>query len=118
MAVAEKELTNEFIAPDFAGFYDSIFTPNFEEDVCDDGDLQAWVDENVEYDYKEYESNVARHYIYAVEDALKEYLPSFRAEYKEVDSPKYYNFETDRVVGLCNLEEIREEIKAYINKNL
>jgi hypothetical protein len=112
-----KELTNEFIAPDFAGFYDSIFTPYFEEDVCYDDDLNEWVRDNIEYDYKEYESNVARHYIYAVEDALKEYLPSFRAEYKEVDSPQYYNFTTDRVVGVCNLEEIREEIKAYINKN-
>ena len=111
-----KELTNEFIAPDFAGFYDSIFTPYFDECLDCDDDLQAWVNENVDYDYKEYESNVARHYVWAVEDALREYLPNFRAEYKEVDSPKYYNFETDRVVGLCNLNEIREDIKAYINK--
>lgn len=112
-----KELTNEFIAPAFAGFYESIFTPYFDEDLDCDNELQAWVNENVDYDYKEYESNVAKHYVWAVEDALKEYLPSFRAEYKEVDSPKYYNFETDRAVGVCNLEEIREEIKAYINKN-
>lgn len=114
---SKAELKDEFIAPDFAGFYDSIFTPYFEEDVCYDDDLNEWVRDNIEYDYREYESNVARHYIYAVEDALKEYLPHFKAEYKEVDSPKYYNFETDRAVGVCNLEEIREEIKAYINKN-
>ena len=114
---SKAELTNEFIAPDFVGFYDSIFTPYFEEDLECDDELQAWVNENVDYDYKEYESNVARHYIYAVEDALREYLPNFRAEYKEVDSPKYYNFTTDRVVGLCNLNEIREDIKKYINNN-
>lgn len=111
-----EKLTHEFVAPAFAGFYDSIFTPEFYDDVCDDYELNNWVREYVTYDYKEYESNVARQYIYAVEDALKEYLPSFRAEYKEVDSPQYYNFTTDKAIGLCNLEEIREEIKAYINK--
>jgi hypothetical protein len=114
-----RELTNEFIAPDFAGFYDSIFTPEHYEDVDDltsDKDLQQWVCDNITYDYKEYETSVAKEYINVLECELKEFLPSFKAEYKEVDSPQYYNFETDKVVGLCNLEDIREEIKAYINK--
>ena len=114
-----RELTNEFIAPDFAGFYDSIYTPEFYADLCelaDDTDIYDWVYENVEYDYKEYEKQIATQYIYEVENALKEYLPHFRAEFKEVDSPKYYNFETDKAVGVCNLEDIREEIKAYISK--
>ena len=30
---SKAELTNEFIAPDFVGFYDSIFTPYFEEAI-------------------------------------------------------------------------------------
>lgn len=114
-----RELTNEFIAPDFAGFYDSIYTPEFYADMyelADDADIYDWVYENVEYDYREYEKQIATQYIYEVENALREYLPHFRAEFREVDSPAYYNFETDKAVGVCNLEDIREDIKAYISK--
>ena len=114
---SKAELTNEFIAPDFAGFYDSIFTPYFDDDVCYDDDLNEWVRENVDYDYQEYEKQVGIKYIDALESELREYLPNFRAEYKDIDSPQYYNFTTDRVVGLCNLNEIREDIKKYINNN-
>lgn len=114
-----RELTNEFIAPDFAGFYDSIYTPEFYADMyelADDANIRDWVYENVQYDYREYEKQIATQYIYEVENALKEYLPHFRAEFKEVDSPQYYNFETDKAVGVCNLEDIREDIKVYISK--
>lgn len=117
-------MKNEFIAPDFAGFYESIYTSaydnteyNLKEDFGTDNDIAEWLVDNIEYNYRDYENRIGIYYLDTLERELKVFLPKFKCEFVEIDSPKYYNFETDKVIGVCNLEDIREDMNKYINEH-
>lgn len=111
----------EFVCPLFSGFYNSIFTPDF--NVWDlfngadnvDKDIVDYCIENAEVP-QEYYDEVAKTYLEHMGNYIVEAVPSIKMEYKELESPKYYNYETDRIIGTCNYNEVKEDIKSVLNK--
>lgn len=111
----------EFVCPLFSGFYNSIFTPDFNAwDLFNDADnvdkdIVDYCVENAEVP-QEYYNEVAKTYLERMGNYIVEAVPSIKMEYKELESPKYYNYETDKIMGTCNYNEIKEDIKSVLNK--
>ena len=111
----------EFVCPLFSGFYNSIFTPDF--NVWDlfngadnvDKDIVDYCIENAEVP-QEYYDEVAKTYLEHISNYIVEAVPSIKIAYEELESPKYYNYETDRIIGTCNYNEVKEDIKSVLNK--
>lgn len=119
----DEALEQEFIAPFFWGFYESEYTDasNIEFDLFDDphavdDDILSWVCEDAQLS-DEYFKDVCKTYISVLEDEIKNVLPNFSAEYKETESPREYNFTTDKIVGICDYPAIKEDIKKYIEEH-
>lgn len=121
----KEALDSEFVCPFFPGFYDSIF------DVSADTDLdQALFDNSdavepelldyvmVNYEVtREYCDEVGKAYLRHFVNLVKEALPKFEAEFVEIDSPNEYNYTTDRLIGKCDFEANKEDIKAFVEKH-
>ena len=111
----------EFVCPLFRGFYNSIFTPDFNEwDLFNnadlvDKDIVNYCIENAEVP-QEYYDEVAKTYLEHIGNYIVKVVPNIEMKYKELESPKYYNYETDRIIGTCNYNEIKEDIKSVLNK--
>jgi len=119
----DEALEQEFIAPFFDGFYDSLYTDSddLEWDIWDDphaidDDIEEWVCENAELT-QEYYEEVGKAYIEILQNNIKKVIPNFTAEYVETESPREYNYTTDKLVGKCDYPAIREDIKKYIEEN-
>ena len=111
----------EFVCPFFNGFYQSVFTPycegyllfNNEDNI--DNDIYDYCVENADVP-QEYYNIVAKAYLERMGNYVVETVPSIKMEYKEIESPKYYNYGTDRIIGTCNYNEVKKDIKHVLNK--
>ena len=111
----------EFVCPLFSGFYNSIFTPdcnagdlfNNEDNV--DRDIVDYCVNNVEVP-QEYYDEVAKTYLEHIGNYIANVVPNIKIEYVELESPKYYNYETNKIIGTCNYNEVKEDIKSVLNK--
>lgn len=93
--------------PSFGGFYESIWYNSdteyweFKERGIEEGDgwIVKWADL--------YES-VGKSYCECWEEKLKAMGLNVKLSFDEVVSPKYYNFETDRIFALLEFDRIKE----------
>lgn len=70
----------------------------------------------ISFDYEGYQESCARKFCIAVEDYLGEILrEKIKVEFKEIQSPREYNFETDRVA--CNITFKPEVAVSYARKH-
>lgn len=121
LSALNEAAEQEFIAPGFAGFYESIYCEDANEDnLFNDAsripdEIVDWCVEHAEdADWEGYKNEVGETYIKNLEDAIQMVIPKFKAEFVEIESPGSYNYTTDRCVGKCNFDEVREDIKNYI----
>ncbi|MFT6841795.1 MAG: hypothetical protein ACJASR_000557 [Psychroserpens sp.] len=86
----------------FPGFYNSIFEPDGENEVSHINNeranrgLQDKVKfDDLEFDYKEYETDVGKQFASLWEDTLNGFVS--KCEFHRIESPKEYNFRTDKI---------------------
>jgi len=94
-----KEIKFESILPIFTGFYGTILECDCEESMLEEGENF----DDFEWDYKDYNERVAKSCVNKIGGELKEY--GIKVEFKELVSPKYYNFENDRIDVIYTLSE-------------
>lgn len=103
-------MTHEIIIP-FSGFYHSIHDTIFDQVVDlynEDGKYSA--DDLMMFtDWYEVRVKYARKYTQALS-----HLTDIEFKFKSLISPKYYNYETDRIVGEIELGEI-QTLKERVN---
>lgn len=72
--------------------------------------------DDFDIDYDAYQKDVMDSYV----EVYKEYMPDFveRIEGVYLDSPKYYNFRTDKIFGTFVLaDDALDKMKSYINEH-
>ena len=118
-----KELKIESYLPVFTGFYNTLLECDCEESLLEDGEEF----EDFEWDYKEYNDRVAKSCVNKIGEEIKEF--DIKVEFKEVVSPKYYNFSNDRIdviytLGENSIEKIFDtliedfdEFESYLERN-
>ena len=117
----------EFRVPFFPGFYNSVFS---EEDVSAERrlfenytkvpeEILDYIADNSIYsdNWDDYKIEVGEAWINNLTTSLQQVIPNFKATYKDIESPRYYNYETDSLWADCNLSEISDDIKNYVEKN-
>lgn len=120
----------------FPGFYDSVLSSELDSqleshcryqceesgDECEfpehmrltEDELSGIISDNSEYSAQC--SAMAKDYVNAFESVVREYLPfPLKLYYEAMTSPKYYNFETDRV--FCDISEYSLRRLAAISRN-
>ena len=119
--------------PCFPGFYGTQLSPDGE---CGIDELVEYMDHYttlppkliaryfeladndrlMSFDHEEYKKNIARKFCAAVEDCLSEILrEKVKVEFKEIQSPRFYNFENDRVT--CNITFDPGAVVSYARKH-
>lgn len=105
----------------FGGFYNSIHDDIIEQqlDLADD--------ERFNVDYKTLQATYCEEYLEAFSDFLStEFNIQINLEFKELISPKMYNFETDRILTSISTKDTYslfkyfcnfEKVKSFINEN-
>ncbi len=104
----------ESFLPVFCGFYNTIFEPD-ESNIIED----PFTYDNYTFDYDEYYKDIALQCVYGIERELKNYnITGVKIKYQCINSPKYYNFETDaiHVEYKLTLKGIAS-INSYLKKN-
>lgn len=123
----KEDAEMEVIAPGFAGFYNSIY--------CNDGDneegmyslfnepsdipqeIYDFLEDKIDYNMEEYEKEVGEEYTKQLNEALKPELPNLNAEFVEIDSPREYNMRTDYCIIKIDLGANIADIQKYIEDN-
>ena len=93
-------------APLFPGFYNTVFEySNEDEDIKDYNEREKtdYTYDNFTFDYKEYETRIAKAFVNRLERELNVFL-SITIEFQEVISPKEYNFRNDSINIAVDLE--------------
>jgi len=101
-----KESTIEGYLPVFPGFYNTLFQAD-EEMIIEDPHTY----DDYDFDYKQYEQDVAKKAVETVEKWLKDF--DIKIKFQELISPKYYNFSNDSI----NVEYIigKDTIKKMLD---
>ena len=112
--------------PLFPGFYGSYLEPDesYEMDYINEvrqeknllGTLDDMPFDALQFDYSTYYDEASRNYADAIEEALKEIIPSLSIKFEAVVSPKEYNFANDSIN--IEVEFNAEEVLNYLNNNL
>lgn len=110
--------------PAFYGYYGSCFddvdTSNELEYIneirTENGLPELENDDLIEWDYKEYYSQLNMQLCDCVEDFLSELKLIKSIEFIKLHSPKYYNFTNDVIE--CKIDVNPKNIRKYINDNL
>lgn len=112
----KQEQNNKFncYLPVFWGFYGSIW-----EDIDFSGEAEHYnLPENFPFydyiNYNEYHQALAIKFVDAVQSELREFI--LDATFLDIDSPKYYNFENDKIC--VNVTINRKKIKKYIYEHI
>ena len=99
--------------PVFNGFYNTYFGCACEEHCIEDG--KGYDDYN--FDYEDYYNRVARSCVREIEKKLSEF--EVKLEFSTIVSPKYYNFENDRIEVIYTISQKGyDRILTYIEENL
>lgn len=108
--------------PGFPGFYESILSfPTDDELYFAEEEYGEIKDENAQtfYDcinYREYEKEIGRKYLEAYQDRIWKiayFMKGFTFEFVEIDSPREYNFTTDKLA--VNLRAESESIQFLVH---
>jgi|10_taG_2_1085330.scaffolds.fasta_scaffold103462_2 hypothetical protein len=100
-------------ALNFGGFYNSIHSSNVDcqiESYYEDGNYPEYEFDNI--DFKKTHINYSKDFI----DNLNTEL-DLNLEFTELDSPKFYNFETDKIICLISLKEFKELTTKHLADN-
>ena len=100
--------TFETVVPLFPGFYNSVLDSMLEND------LESYLEEN-DLKYEDIESKLNfKEAALAMSQAwlkiFNEYCP-FSLKFQDINSPKFYNFTTDRLIALISLKDLRRLVK-------
>lgn len=110
--------------PFFPGFYESYLENSdtaywaIKEELDyyhDESDKKDLTEDDLAFDYKAYEKDVCEKYI----DAWKANAPDFveSVEFDELWSPRYYNFENDRLYAKVGLaDDWKDKMRTFIVK--
>lgn len=82
----------------------------------DGGNRMDLTEEDLDFDYRAYEKDVIDHFI----AAWKGHAPDFveAVEFEKIDSPRYYNFENDRLFCYVTLKDgWQDEMRHFIALN-
>ena len=121
-----EALENEFVVPFFPGFYYSAFDKGNEDvewDIFNDPNsvpeeiLNFCCSDALEEDTKTYRNDVGAAFVEEFNNQMAEILPGFTSEMVEIESPREYNFETDRLIAKTDLSLYLPKIKEYLDKN-
>ena len=121
--------TIETTAPGFSGFYASIWEFDDEyviecinEDREENGNEPLQSFDNIDVDYTAYRHHIGKEYCNNLKELDKSILS---VDFKEIDSPREYNFTTDKIVCDVTIDtdlisewvkENREELEGYVHE--
>ena len=91
---------------DFGGFYDSIHSDNIENRI-----EYFEIDEN-NVNYKETYNSYCIEFIDSLNDMLE-----LELKFIQIDSPKFYNFTTDKIEAEINENDFNKLKNTYLNSN-
>lgn len=96
---------------DFEGFYDSLWSNSYEEEIYDDED---------KIPFKEFMQRVAKKYTYWFEKTLNEALVTdIKVKFDHLDSPRYYNYRTDQIwVEVEISDEDMETLLEFVKEDM
>ena len=113
----------EFNLPNFQGFYNSILDVGEFLEI-DDEDQENGIMSQEEYDnidWQKTEENTAKTYLDVWLELNAEKLTELdiKVEYLKVDSPKFYNFSTDKLVCVAtfNKTKLLKVFKNFAKEN-
>jgi hypothetical protein len=126
-------MKKETILPIFPGFYNSIYEPDESSEMerineqREAAGLEPAKFEDFAFDYREYEKEVGKGVCAYQEKTLRGIGLNCSLEFVEIDSPKEYNFRTDKIVAniKCSWPELRkmwlsldkDDVQAILNEN-
>lgn len=115
-----KNLVNEIFLPSFQGFYESIWTPDWEMISIDHEERGITLTDDWEID-KQYFTDLAREYVSYLQEVYRNDLGvEITLEFTELVRPREYNLTTDKI--FCNLycndvKKFTERINTLIAEN-
>lgn len=115
-----KNLVNEIFLPSFQGFYDSVWSPEWEVIIYDLNERGITLTDDWEID-EQYYTDLAREYVSYLQEVYRNELGvDITLEFTELVRPREYNFTTDKIY--CNLycnnvKKFTERINTLIAEN-
>lgn len=115
-----KNLVNEIFLPSFQGFYESIWSPDWEMISIDHEERGITLTDDWEID-KQYFTDLAREYVSYLQEVYRNDLGvDITLEFTELVRPREYNFTTDKIY--CNLycnnvKKFTDRINTLITEN-
>lgn len=100
--------------PLFEGFYNSYLDLSENIEVGEGEEFEEQFDE---IDWKATNNNVSKFYLEYIKDRLKDFFNEIgiiNLDFVKVDSPKYYNYSTDKLV--CNIEVNKNKFITELQK--
>lgn len=112
-----KTIKLEINFPLFEGFYNSYLDLSENIEVGDGEEFCMNEEQFNEIDWKATNNNVSKFYLEYIKDELKDFFNEIgviNLDFVKVDSPKYYNFTTDKLV--CNIEVNKNKFITELQK--
>lgn len=103
--------------PLFEGFYNSYLDLSENIEVGDGEGFCMNEEQFSEIDWKDTNNNVSKFYLEYIKDRLKDFFNEIgiiNLDFVKVDSPKYYNYSTDKLV--CNIEVNKNKFITELQK--
>lgn len=103
--------------PLFEGFYNSYLDLSENIEIGEGDDYFMDEKQFDEIDWKATNNNVAKFYLEYIKDELKDFFNEIgiiNLDFVKVDSPKYYNYSTDKLV--CNIEVNKNKFITELQK--
>jgi len=107
-------MNNQEITLNFGGFYGSIHEGQLEHVIqCYTDTFDTRIEPIKECDITKTWLNYCKDYLKLVEQFLLKEKIAIKIDFVKLDSPKYYNFETDKIIAKINLEH-RQKIIDFV----
>lgn len=115
-----KNLVNEIFLPSFQGFYESIWTPDWETISTDHEERGITLTDDWGID-EQYYTDLAREYVSYLQEVYRNELGvEITLEFTELVRPREYNFTTDKIyckLYCDNVNKFTERINTLIAEN-
>lgn len=112
-----KTVQLEINFPLFEGFYNSYLDLSENIEVGEDESYSMTEEQFDNIDWNKTNENVSKFYLNYFKDELSDFFKSIgilSLEFIKVDSPKYYNYSTDKLV--CNIEVNKNKFLTELQK--
>ena len=113
--------TIETIAPGFSGFYNSIWDFDYDYVVTDinelreEKELEPIDSDIIDIDFTSYKNYIGKEYCKALTLNILDKQSILMVEFKEIDSPREYNFTTDKIV--CDVTIDTGKVSEWVKAN-